>query len=250
MKMLLVCFSGWLFYLTPSLALAEDVLIAVASNFAPPMKQIILTFEQETGHVVKSSFGSSGKIYAQIQHGAPFQVFFSADQAKPSALVQAGLAVSNSQFTYAIGGLALWSSKSNVVDSNGEVLKRDYNKLAIANPKLAPYGVAALEVLQNLGIKTLTQPRWVQGENITQTFQFVSSGNADLGFVALSQIMDKGFVKKGSFWIVPPHLYSPIRQDVVLLANGKTSEASKALLEFVRSSQSRALIESYGYQTE
>ena len=229
---------------------AEQINIAVASNFMAAMKDIAAEFEKSSGHQVKLSFGSSGKFYAQIKHGAPFQAFFSADQVKPKALAKEGLAIPESRFTYAIGALALWSAKPGWVDDNAGRLKSgDFNKLALANPKLAPYGSAAVAVLNNLKLKEATQAKWVQGENIAQTYQFVSTGNAGMGFVALSQIIAKGHLEKGSTWIVPAELYDPIRQDAVLLQRGKNSAATQALLRFVRSEKARGIIESYGYQT-
>ena len=231
-------------------ARAEQLTIAVASNFAAPMQQIARQFEERSGHQVKLAFGSTGKIFAQIYHGAPFQGFFSADQAKPAQLVELGLAEAGSRFTYAEGKLALWSSKSKFVDSNGEVLAHgSYNRLAIANPKLAPYGAAAVEVLQQLGLEESTRPRWVQGENISQTYQFVASGNADLGLVAVSQLLQDGSTTKGSVWVVPEHLYSPIRQDAVILQRGLDSSAMNEFWEFVQSAEARAIIRAYGYRT-
>lgn len=238
-------------YLLLSTANAEEIHAAVAANFTAAMKEIVAQFEKSSEHRVALSFGSSGKIFAQIQNGAPFQVFLSADQAKPQALEVAGLAVSGSRFTYAVGALALWSSKPDVVDEDYTRLKNgDFNKLALANPKLAPYGAAAVEVLDALKLKQATEPKWVMGENIAQTYQFVATGNADLGFVALSQIMDKGHVKEGSSWIVPDELYSPIRQDAVLLRVAKDSAGAKALLAYLRGDEARQIIASYGYTTK
>lgn len=247
----------------------ETLKIAVASNFTFAMKALIETFEQNTGHSVVASYGSSGKIFAQIQHGAPFQVFFSADQAKPIALETAhektGFSVPNSRFTYAIGALALWSSKSDLITDGANVLSSDkFNKLALANPKLAPYGAAAVQVLEQLKLVKSTRSRWVQGENIAQTYQFVSTSNADLGFVALSQLKQAQLkqaqlrqdqqeqpnqISLGSSWIVPQSFYSPIKQDAILLKRGERSEAAKALISFVQSNEGKRIIESYGYTT-
>lgn len=239
---LICCFSQGAF--------AEQIKVAVASNFAAAMNDIVAEFEQHSGHKVLLSFGSSGKFYAQIKNGAPFHVFFSADQAKPAALEKAGLVVADSRFTYASGTLALWSRKIDLTDRGSTIMRGGkFNKLALANPRLAPYGQAAVEVLENLQLKEITQDKWVQGENIAQTWQFVSTGNADIGFVALSQIMSEGKIVEGSAWIVPPPLHSPIDQDAVLLRKGENSEAARALLEFVRSDQSREIIEAYGYLT-
>jgi molybdate transport system substrate-binding protein len=234
-----------------SIAGAEEVNIAVASNFTAPMKEIVAEFEKSSGHQVRLSFGSSGKFFAQIKHGAPFMVFFSADQAKPQALEKEGLVVPSSRFTYAIGALALWSIQPGVVDSDATRLKNgNFNKLALANPKLAPYGAAALQVLDSLALREVTRSKWVKGENIAQTFQFVSTGNADIGFVGLSQIMNKGNIKEGSTWIIPSDLYSPIQQDAVLLQRGESSPAARALLRFVRSDRGKEIIHSYGYKTD
>lgn len=232
-------------------AYAEELTVAVASNFTAAMKDIAAAFERESGHRVKLAFGSSGKFYAQIQHGAPFQAFFSADQAKPMALERNGLAVPGSRFTYAVGALALWSVRKDLAREGSSVLKgSDFNKLALANPKLAPYGAAAVEVLRNLNLEQATRSRWVLGENIAQTYQFVASGNVDLGFVALSQVQRDGRIERGSAWIVPAELYSPIRQDAVLLAAGADSPGTRALLQFVRGERGRAIIESHGYGTD
>ena len=228
---------------------AERITVAVASNFAAPMTDIAAAFERQSGHEVQLAFGSSGKLFAQISHGAPFEVFFSADRDKPEALERKGLAVESSRFTYAVGVLALWSARTDVPVENAEVLRQgDFNKLALANPRLAPYGAAAVDVLESLGLAEATRPRWVQGENIAQTYQFVGSGNAAVGFVALSQIMVEGIVRAGSAWIVPEPLHAPIRQDAVLLRRGASNEAARAFLAFVRSDAARAIIESYGYR--
>lgn len=226
---------------------SETVSVAVASNFTAPMTSIAQQFESKTGHRAQLSFGSSGKIFAQIANGAPFEVFLSADQTKPIALEDRGLAVPGSRFTYALGTLALWSANPDYTDRLIPALKQgDYNTLAIANPKLAPYGMAAMETLNQLGIEENRIPRLAQGENIAQAYQFISSGNADLGFVALSQIMESGKMR-GVGWIVPPHLYSPIRQDVVLLTKGKDNSAAHALLNYLRSSEAQSVLKSYGY---
>jgi molybdate transport system substrate-binding protein len=171
-------------------ALADEVQVAVAANFTTPMQRIAAEFEKDTGHKAQLSFGATGKFYAQIKNGAPFQVLLSADDETPAKLVGEGLAVQGSRFTYAIGKLVLWSAKPGYVDDKGEVLKKgQFHKLALANPKLAPYGAAAMEVLGKLGVLGAVQPKFVLGENIAQTWQFVGTGNAELGFVALSQVM-------------------------------------------------------------
>ena len=239
---------AFLFGLLTNLAAAEEIRIAVAANFAAPMEKIAVEFAKDTGHQAKLAFGSSGKFYAQIRNGAPFQVLLSADDETPARLEQEGMAVSGTRFTYAIGKLALWSSGEGVVDSKGEILKRGgYAHLAIANPKLAPYGAAAIEVLKKLALLDAVQPRLVQGENIAQTYQFVASGNAELGFVALSQITQDGKLNKGSAWMVPGHLHTPIRQDAVILANGKGHPAASALMNYLKSDKAQAVIRAYGY---
>lgn len=230
-------------------SLAEELTVAVAANFTAAMKDIAAEFEEASGHRVRLAFGSSGKFYAQIKNGAPFQAFFSADTTKPAALEKDGLAVSGSRFTYAVGSLALWSADPALVDDRASVLKGgNFRKLALANPKLAPYGGAAVQVLRNLDLEETTRAKWVQGENIAQTFQFVATGNADLGFVALSQILRGGQVKAGSAWIVPGDLYSPICQDAVLLRRGADSKGAVEFLQFLRGDKARAIIESYGYR--
>lgn len=231
-------------------ALAESITLAVASNFTGPMKALATAFEEETGHEVTLSFGSSGRFYAQIVHGAPYHLFFSADQAKPKALEQQDRIVEGSRTTYAVGSLALWSATPGLALENAELLRQgDYNKLALANPRLAPYGVAAVETLENLGLADSTRPHWVQGENIAQAYQFVETGNAEVGFVALSQIMQDGEIKSGSGWVVPAELHNPIRQDAVLLLHGENSTAARDFLRYIQTDSARNIIEAYGYTT-
>lgn len=227
---------------------AETTLVAVAANFTKPMTEIAEVFEKTTGHSAKLSFGSSGKFVAQIENAAPFEVFLSADDKNTSALEQNGLAVANSHFTYAIGKLVLWSATANLVDNQGEILnKGGFKHLALADSKLAPYGAAALEVLKNKNLLNKLQPLFVQGENIAQTYQFVSTGNAELGFVALSQVMENGKITSGSAWQVPDALYTPIRQDVVLLKKGEDNPAATALMQFLKSPEAKTIISKYGY---
>lgn len=227
---------------------AAEINVAVAANFTAPMKAIAADFESATGHKLLLTFGATGKFYAQIRNGAPFEVFLAADQETPAKLEKENDAVQGSRFTYAIGKLALWSVKPDFVDDKGEVLKKgNFEHIAIASPKLAPYGAAAVEVLEKLGLLSTLQPKFVQGENIAQTHQFVSTGNAELGFVALSQVYEGGKVKSGSAWIVPTSFHAPIRQDVVILTKGKDSPAAKALIEYLRSEKARAVIKSFGY---
>ncbi|MDQ3271425.1 MAG: molybdate ABC transporter substrate-binding protein [Pseudomonadota bacterium] len=232
-------------------ALAADVQVAVAANFTAPMKIIAADFEKTTGHRPVLSFGATGKFYAQITNGAPFDVFLAADDATPKKLEQEGAAVSGSRFTYATGKLALWSARPGLVDAQGEVLKNGgFSKLAIAAPKLAPYGAAAVETLTRLGLMAALQPKLVTGESIGQAFSFVSTGNAELGFVALSQVLEGGKIKSGSAWIVPEGLHSPIRQDAVLLTKGKHSPAAQQFIDFLKTGNAKAVIRAYGYQAQ
>jgi molybdate transport system substrate-binding protein len=230
-------------------AQAGEVQVAVASNFTAPMQAMAVAFERETGHTVQMSFGASGKFYAQIKNGAPFEVLLSADDEKPAQLEKDGLTVLGSRFTYALGTLVLWSAQAGLVDAKGEVLaKGAFQKLAIAAPKLAPYGAAAMEVLSAMGVLAAVQPKLVQGENIAQTYQFVSTGNAELGFVALSQVMKDGVLRGGgSAWIVPAKLHRPIRQDAVLLAKGRGNVAAEALLVYLKADKTQTLLRAYGY---
>lgn len=228
-------------------AAADEVRVAVAANFAAPMEKIAAEFARDTGHRAVISSGATGKFYAQIRNGAPFEVFLSADDETPAKLEQEGLGVTGSRFTYAIGRLVLWSPKPGYVDPQGEVLKKgDFRHLAVANPKLAPYGRAAQEVLEKKALWQPLQPRLVLGENIAQTWQFVASGNAELGFVALSQIKTEGGELPGSFWIVPQTLHAPIRQDAVLLAKSKA--AAEQLMKYLKSDKVAAIIRRYGYE--
>jgi molybdate transport system substrate-binding protein len=230
---------------------AAEVKVAVAANFAQPMKEIAAEFEKETGHKVALSQGATGKFYAQISNGAPFEILLSADDETPTKLVREGKAVAGTQFTYAIGRLVLWSPDASLVDQGGGVLKTDKFKfLSIANARVAPYGRAAVQTMQKLGVLTALEPRVVQGESITQTHQFVSSGNAQLGFVALSQVWEGGKLKSGSAWIVPEEMHEPLRQDVVLLNPGKDSKAAAALIAYLKSDKATKIIERYGYKLQ
>jgi molybdate transport system substrate-binding protein len=227
---------------------AGEVMVAVASNFSAPMQKIAESFERETGHKVVLAFGASGGFYAQIKNGAPYQVFLSADHETIERLIGDDLAQEQSQFTYAVGRLILWSAKEGYVDAQGDVLKDPkIKKIAIANPKLAPYGVAALQALEKMQLLSSITPKLVIGENVSQTFQFVSTQNADLGFFALSQVYRDGKITRGSGWMVPPNLYEPIRQDAVLLKSAKGSEVAKALMNFLKTDRIKSLIKSYGY---
>lgn len=227
-------------------AAADEVRVAVAANFSAPMERIAAAFARDTGHKAVISSGATGKFYAQIRNGAPFEVLLSADDTTPAKLEQEGLAVAGSRFTYAIGRLALWSPQPGYVDPQGEILKKGgFRHMAVANPKLAPYGRAAQEVLEKKSLWQPLQPRLVQGENIAQAWQFVASGNAELGFVALSQLKTEGGDLPGSLWIVPAALHAPIRQDAVLLAKGKAAEQ---LMKYLKTNKAAAIIRRYGYE--
>jgi molybdate transport system substrate-binding protein len=231
------------------LAQADEVSIAVAANFTGPMERIVPAFENATGHKALVAYGTVGKFYAQIKNGAPFDVLVSADDETPIRLEKDGLAIVSSRFTYAIGRLVLWSVKPGLVDDKGEVLKRgDFKHLAIANPKLAVYGAAAVEAMQKLGVDTALAPKLVMGESITQAYQFAATGNAELGFVALSQIYKDGQYASGSHWLVPTALYKQLRQDAVLLVRGKDNPAAVALLAYLKSEAAKRLIRAHGYE--
>ncbi len=227
---------------------AGEVVVAVAANFAAPMKRIVAEFERDTGHRATLAFGSTGKFYAQIRNGAPFQVFLAADAATPARLAAEGAAVAGTRFTYAVGRLVLWSARAGFVDDRGEVLRAgEFRHLALANPRLAPYGAAAIETLTALGLTEALRPKFVTADNISQAHQFVASGNAELGFVAFSQVVRDGRIAAGSGWIVPPHLHAPIRQDAVLLTGGKGHPAAEALLAYLRGDKAQAVIRGFGY---
>ncbi len=229
---------------------SDEIRVAVASNFVPVMKILAEHFEANTHHTVTLISGSTGKHYAQIKHGAPFHVFFAADVERAKRLEEEGDAVMGSRFTYTIGHLVLWSPETGYVGANSKVLESaEYRHLAIANPKLAPYGRAAKEVLEAIGLWSSTQASLVRGENIGQAFQFVKSGNAELGFIAYSQIKNPTqFEQKmtGSFWMVPQQLYSPIEQQAVLVKN---NSAAREFILFVKSEASQSIIQKHGYST-
>lgn len=226
-------------------ARAETVYIACASNFKAPMQQLVAQFQNASGLTVKVAYGSSGKLFAQIQHGAPFHLFFSADQKKPARLRELGLAPENAQKTYAIGTLVLWSrSAAKGVQVKQRLLTGDFRRLALANPKLAPYGSAAVAVLNELGLIQRDRSKWVMGENIGQTFQFVASGSTDLGFVALSQVLQH---QQRGYWVIEQALYPPIKQDALLLNIGAKQAAVRAFWDFLDSPQAAALIKDAGY---
>ena len=227
---------------------AAEVKVAVAANFAAPMQKIAAAFAQDTGHQAVLSLGATGKFYAQISHGAPFEVLLAADDETPARLAREGRAVAGTRFTYAIGRLALWSRQPALVGDAGAVLRSgNFQRLALADPKLAPYGAAAREVIHSLGLSGPLAPKIVQGENIAQTYQFVATGNAELGFVALSQVWAEGRLTAGSAWVVPAALHSPMRQDAILLNPGQGQPAALALLSYLRSEKARAVLRSHGY---
>lgn len=234
----------------PIASYADTVRVAVAANFAVPMQRIASQFEQSSGHRLLLSMGSTGKFYTQIRNGAPFDVLLSADDKVPEMLEKDGQGVPGTRFTYAIGTLVLWSASEGYVDDQGAVLaKHAFKHLALANPKTAPYGAAAQATLKHLGLDETLRASLVQGENIAQAHQFVASGNAELGFVALSQVIDdNGAISKGSAWVVPAELHPPIRQDAVLLAGAKDSSAARDLMAFLKSDEALAIIEAYGYK--
>lgn len=235
--------------LTVGGASADDVQVAVAANFTAPMQALAAGFEKDTGHKLVASYGATGQFYSQIKNGAPFQVFLAADDSTPAKLESEGETVAGSRFTYAIGSLVLWSAKAGYVDDKGEVLKRNaFKHLAIANPKTAPYGLAATQVMEKMGLTDAVKPKLVEGQSITQALQFVSTGNAELGFVALSQVYKDGKVTSGSAWLVPAGLHEPIKQDAVILNKGKDSAAARALVDYLRGDKAAAVIKSYGYQ--
>jgi molybdate transport system substrate-binding protein len=212
------------------------------------MRAMVQSFEQATGHKLVLSLGSTGNIYAQIKHGAPFDVFLAADTDTPQRLEKEGLGVAGSRFTYATGRLVLWSPQAGFVDMQGDVLRRaPFQRLAMANPKLAPYGAAAGQVMAKLGLEEVLKPKLVQGENIAQAYQFVVTENAQLGFVALSQVFMQGQIHQGSAWVVPAHLHAPLQQDAVVLVRGQGKAAVRDLVAFLKSDKAKAIIQSYGY---
>lgn len=229
-------------------AQAAEVSVAVAANFTAPMQKIAAAFERDTGHVTQLVFGATGGFYAQIKNAAPFQVLLAADEKTPRRLEYEGLAVVGTRYTYAVGRLALWSRQAGLVDAQAEVLKTgNFKHLALADPKLAPYGAAAVEVLGKLGLQASLAGRLVYGKNIAQAQQFVATGNAELGFVAWSQVFADGKLTQGSAWKVPAALHTPLRQDAVLLNAGTNNPAAAALLAYLRAEKARAIMASFGY---
>jgi molybdate transport system substrate-binding protein len=243
-KMLAAAFGLFAGLAISAQAMAAQTNIAVAANFTDAAKEIAAAFKAKTGHEAVLSFGATGALYTQITQEAPFEILLSADAEHPKKVADNGLGVADSRFTYAIGKLVLWSKNADLV-KGGETLKGGgFAKLSIANPALAPYGAAAIETLKALKLDEAVQPKIVQGNSIAQTFQFIDTGNAELGFIALSQLTGKS---DGSRWIVPQTLYKPIRQDAVLLKKGAANEAATAFMTFMKGAEARAIIEKYGY---
>lgn len=228
---------------------AATVQVAVAANMAAPLQALLPGFQRDSGHSATVVLGSTGKLYAQIRNGAPFDVLVSADEATPARLETEKMAVAGTRTTYAIGRLALWSPRKDQVDAQGRVLQNGtFQHLALANPATAPYGAAAVQAMEQLGVRAHLQARWVLGESVAQAYQFVASGNAALGFVALSQVWQGGQLREGSMWLVPQSLHAPLRQDAVLLQRGQGNPAAAALLAYLRSDQARSVLRSFGYE--
>ncbi|MBC7202768.1 MAG: molybdate ABC transporter substrate-binding protein [Pusillimonas sp.] len=232
----------------PSIAFAGVVNVATAANFAAPMRQLAQAFNETSGHELNVSVGSTGKLFSQIENGAPFDVFLAADQETPKQAEALGRAVAGTRFTYAIGKLVLWSPQPGLVDEEGKVLRNDqFNRIAIANPKVAPYGRAAEQVVQKMQLTDALKTKWVFGQSIGQTYQFVASGNAQLGFVALSQLIGQNTMESGSAWVVPAQMYEPLLQDAQLLGHGVKNTAAEAFMSFLKSPEASHIIESFGY---
>lgn len=247
-KMLATC----TLLIASQVALADELRVAVAANLAAPMQVLAAEFERSSGHKLLLSMGATGKFYAQIKNGAPFDVLLAADSDTPSKLAQEGLALGSTQFTYATGKLVLWApatstAASSTVDGAAVLRQGDFDRLSMANPQLAPYGLAALQTLQALGVYNALKGKLVQGENISQAHQFVLTGNAQWGLIALSQVMEEGRIQ-GRAWLVPSHLYSPIQQDAIVLKNGAQNPAAAALMAFLQTPATRNLLQSYGYE--
>jgi len=244
-KLVGLALFGAAFALAATPVLAADTQVAVAANFTEPAKAIAAAFKAETGHTATLSFGSSGQFYTQMAHGAPYEVFLSADAERPEKAEQEGLSVPGTRFTYAVGRLVLYSKTPGLVDAKGAVLKSDrFAKLAIADPTAAPYGEAAVETMRKLKVYDALAPRIVRGSSITQTYQYVATGNAELGFVALSQVIDE---PGGSRWLVPAADHAPIQQQAVLLRTGEKNPAARAFLTFLKSPTAIGIIKRYGY---
>jgi molybdate transport system substrate-binding protein len=245
-RLLGLALAGALAALAPSVAMAADTQVAVAANFTEPAKEIAAAFKVATGNTAVLSFGSSGQFYAQMSHGAPYEVFLSADADRPANAERDGIGVGGTRFTYAVGRLVLYSKTPGLVDGAGAVLKGGkFAKLSIADPAAAPYGAAAVQTMTKLGVYAALKPKIVQGSSITQAYQFVDTGAAELGFVALSQVIN---VTGGSRWMVPAADHAPIDQQAILLSPGRDSAAAKAFLAFLKGPQAVAIIKKYGYE--
>ena len=237
-----------------SVTQAEQLTAAIAANFAGTIKYLKPLFEHETGHRLVTSFASSGTLFAQIHNGAPFDVFLSADEQRPQQLIRDGLAIADSAFIYATGKLVLWSSQPELIDPQGNILRdglwqeKGIHHIALANPKTAPYGRAAMETLQAMQLLESTKPYRVTGQNIAQTFQFVASGNAQLGFIAQAQVLALPESERGSSWLVPQAMYSPIKQEAVMLMRGRENSAAQAFLQFLQSPRAKNIISARGYK--
>jgi molybdate transport system substrate-binding protein len=233
----------------PLAARADEALAAVAANFAEAAEALVPLFREATGHVLVLTTGSTGKLFAQISEGAPFDLLLAADAETPARLVGDGLGVAGSAFTYAVGKLALWSPDPDRIGEDGRAALEDEGLrfVAIANPELAPYGVAAKEALRSMGLWNVLQPKIVMGQNIGQTNSLVASGAAEMGFVALSAVLSPRTQTRGSRWDVPQELFQPIRQDAVLLAHGADNPAAQAFLDFLQTPDARQVIEAFGY---
>jgi molybdate transport system substrate-binding protein len=230
----------------PTSAQAGETHVAVAANFTDAAKKIGDAFEAATGNKAIFSFGSTGQLYTQISQGAPFDVFLAADEARPKKAVDEGLAVDGSEFTYATGKIVLFSVDPGLVTGEDTLRNGKFTKIAIANPAAAPYGAAAVQAMTSLGVYDKLKPMIVEGENISQTYQFIDTKAAELGFVALSQVVGRS---DGSRWVVPDDLYAPIAQGAVLLKQGADNDAAKAFFDFLKGDEAHAIIESYGYGT-
>jgi len=226
---------------------AAQTTIAVAANFTVAARDLIRQFEQTSPHQVKASFASTGKLYAQIEHGAPFEIFLAADARRPMLTEESGTGIQGTRFTYARGKLVLWSNgTATITDGKAYLSGLQYDRLAIANPKTAPYGLAAQQVLEHLQLWDQIQSRLIRGDSITQTYQFVASGNVQAGFIALSQL--KGAtVPENDYWLVPDDLYEPIDQQAILLRNGEHNPAAIAFMAFLHSSTAKSIIAEFGY---
>jgi molybdate transport system substrate-binding protein len=233
-------------------AFADEATLAVAANFAEVIEVLAEAFQAETDHTLTISTGSSGQLFAQIINGAPFDVFLSADQRTVAQLEAEGGAAEGTRFTYAIGKLTLWSADETLIGDDGAAFLQAnaFRALAIANPDVAPYGLAARQTLEALGLWGMLEPKIVRGENIGQTHAMVSTGNAEAGFVALSYVLSPSNQQPGSRWDVPQEFYEPIRQDAVVTARGAGNEAAAAFVEYLASAPAKAIIEDYGYATE